>query len=330
MTGRSNHPGTRFAGLFLVLAGSLLWVPAVIATDDKALRLLDEMADATRDLNYDGTFIYQRGPQLDAMRIIHKSEQGRQHERLISLTGYAREVIRNDEAVMCFFPDDETVLVERIRPRKLLLSQISQPVTRLAENYTFNVSGKDRVAGRSTWIVNIIPRDQFRYGYQLWIDENHKLLLKSEVRNDQGEALERIMFTDIDVVDTIPDEHFEPGIPGNSFIWYENPREIRESAVNGHWKVNWLPKGFSMSNHSHQLLPDSESSTHHMVFSDGLAMVSIFVESVKAEKGVIIGPSNVGAVSAFARHIDGYQVVAVGEVPPATVRMMVDSVVQED
>lgn len=330
MTGRNNSPGRPFAGLLLILAGGLLWSSIAGATEAEARKLLDQMTNASRDLNYDGIFIYQRGPQqLDAMRIIHKSEQGRQHERLISLTGYAREVIRDDKSVTCIFPDDEAVVVERVRPRNLLLSKMTQPVAKLAEHYSFSISGKDRVAGRSAWIVSIIPRDQFRYGYQLWIDETHKLLLKSEVKNDQGEALERIMFTEINVLDSIPDEQLKPAIVGNGFTRYENPREVRESAGNDQWTVGWLPKGFSMSNHSHQLQPDTSLPVEHMVFSDGLAMVSIFVEKIDGDKGVIIGPSNVGAVSAFARHVDGYQVVAVGEVPPATVRMMVDSVAQQ-
>lgn len=330
MIGRSSQPGRPYAGLLLVLAGGLLWSSLAVATEEKARQLLDAMTKAARELNYDGIFIYQRGPQqLDAMRIIHKSEQGRQHERLISLTGHAREVIRDDEEVMCIFPDDQAVMIERVRPRKLLLSEMPQPVTKLAEHYTFSVSGKDRVAGRSAWIVNIMPRDQFRYGYQLWIDEDHKLLLKSEVRNDDGDALERIMFTKLDVVDNIPDEQLQPAITGNGFTRYENPREVRESVDNDEWKIGWLPKGFTMSNHSHHLQPGSSLPVQHMVFSDGLAMVSIFVEKVDAEKGVIIGPSNVGAVSAFARHVAGFQVVAVGEVPPATVRMMVDSVARQ-
>lgn len=331
MTGRNNLPGRPFGGLFLIVfAGCLFWSSIATATEEEARRLLDQMTNASRDLNYDGIFIYQRGPQqLDAMRIIHKSEEGRQHERLISLTGYAREVIRDDQSVMCIFPDDEAVLVERVRPRNLLLSQITQPVAKLAEHYSFSVSGKDRVAGRSAWIVNVVPRDQFRYGYQLWIDETHKLLLKSEVKNDQGEALERIMFTELNVMDAIPDEQLKPAVVGNGFTRYENPREVREPDSNDRWLVGWLPKGFSMSNHSHHMQPDTTQPVEHMVFSDGLAMVSIFVEKVDADKGVIIGPSNVGAVSAFARHVDGYQVVAVGEVPPATVRMMVDSVAQQ-
>lgn len=62
------------------------------------------MSKASRELNYDGVFVYRLGKQVDTMRIIHKSDADGSIERLVSLTGHAREVIRDKDQVRCYFP----------------------------------------------------------------------------------------------------------------------------------------------------------------------------------------------------------------------------------
>jgi negative regulator of sigma E activity len=85
---------------------ALLLAGAAAFADDSAQELLRNMHDATRELNYDGVFVYQRGDQIDSMRLIHKFADGTETERLISLSGPAREVIRDGTQVTCLFADD--------------------------------------------------------------------------------------------------------------------------------------------------------------------------------------------------------------------------------
>lgn len=309
--------------LILCLAGGL---PQAVAAQPDARELLDRMTEASRTLNYDGVFIYQRGSHMDAMRIIHKAGQGSERERLISLTGHAREVIRNDESVTCIFPDDQAVIVEKSRPYRLLSSQFPQQVAELADSYTFMVKGSDRIAGRDAHIVAIKPRDHYRYGYRLWLDKKTGLMLRSDLIGEQGEPLERFMFTRLDVVENIPDQQLQPSITGVEYSWYENPDDVHTRIEDAEWNVDWMPAGFTISDRADELLADSPRPVHHMVFSDGLALVSVFVEKIGSENGVLIGPSKLGAVNAFARKADGHQIMVVGEVPLVTVRQMANSV----
>jgi len=321
----SNRIRPVLPALALCLAGVLS--QAVAAADSQnAQQLLDQMTEASRTLNYDGVFVYQRDSHMDAMRIIHRAEHGNEHERLISLTGHAREVIRNDNSVTCIFPDDQAVLVERSRPYTLLSAQLPRPVDKLADSYFFQVQGEDRVAGREARIVVIQPRDHFRYGYRLWLDRETGLMLKSELIGERGQPLERFMFTRIEIVDEIPDRALEPSITGADYTWYENADDDGTHASNEHWQVGWSPAGFAISNRTNESLANSPRPVHHMVLSDGLALVSVFVEKIDSERGVLIGASKVGAVNAFARKTDGHQVMVVGEVPSITVRKMANSV----
>ncbi len=122
--------------------------------------LIDEMSKASRNLNYDGVFMYRLGKQIDTMRIIHKSGNDGVYERLISLTGDAREVIRDKDQVKCFFPKDKTVVVDKSKTGKLISSSLPNPINTISKFYNFEIAGEDRIAGLEAWIVNIRPKDK--------------------------------------------------------------------------------------------------------------------------------------------------------------------------
>lgn len=322
--------------LNLALQGLLLAVvltPATaVATGDtsqKARQMINEMSRASRELNYDGIFVYRRGSRMDTMRLIHRAGNGTEMERMVSLTGHAREVIRDGEKVTCIFPDNRQVMVEKSRPRKFLTAKLPEPIEQVAEYYEFSVAGKDRVAGRPTWVINIVPKDDFRYGYRLWIDEENHLLLKSELRDDSGWPLEQILFTRLEVLDHVAEQLLKPAISGKDFTWYSNTAgEIPAHGGNNGWKVTWMPQGFSMSDYEKKALAKSNMPVEHMIYTDGLAIVSVFVEKLGKNPDTMEGPSRMGGVNAFATMSNGFQVTAVGEVPEVTVRQMANSVVQ--
>jgi len=65
----------------------------------------------------------------------------------------------------------------------------------------------------------------------------------------------------------------------------------------------------------------------HLVYSDGLAAVSVFIEKTDRPAGVgSKGPSRMGAIHAYSKVMDGEQVTVVGEVPESTVAMIGESV----
>lgn len=290
-------------------------------------QLINNMSRATHQLNYDGIFVYRRGNHINTMRIIHKNGVDGEVERLISLTGHPREVIRNRDTVTCIFPDNKAVLVEKSRANQLFSTQLPQPVETISDYYRFAYVGPERVAGRDAMVVTIQPRDNYRYGYQLWIDGDSHLLLKSELKNASGFPLEQIMFTKLDVLDSVPDALLQPAISGNGFKW-SNSMPLEPGHGSNHYlSVRWMPEGFRVSNREVQSIASSNNPVDHIVYTDGMAMVSIFIEKLKNRSEFMPGPSKMGAVNAFARMTNGYQVTAVGEVPQATVQKMAISVV---
>ncbi|MCC6705949.1 MAG: MucB/RseB C-terminal domain-containing protein [Gammaproteobacteria bacterium] len=289
------------------------------------------MHEATRTLSYDGVFVYQRGDQLESMRLIHRYADDVESERLISLSGPAREVIRNGTTVTCLSADDSGAAPDKNPPRDIIGIGFSAPVEKLRGSYVFAVEGQDRVAGRNAMVVTVTPRAPDRYGYRLWLDDETKLLLKSAILNGDGKSLEQVQFTQIEVNGDIGAERLLPGLKGASFSWrtdddgdIDDPRD--EAPAAPEWQAAWLPPGFEFKESSLQQMEDKRGPVNHLVYSDGLAMVSVFVEAVDDEKRALRGQSSRGAVNAFSRLDDMHQITVVGEVPLLTVKRIATSV----
>lgn len=289
--------------------------------------LIDEMSKAGRDLNYDGIFIYRLGKQIDTMRIIHKSDEEGIYERLLSLTGSAREVIRDKDQVKCFFPEDKLVVVDKSRLGNLVSTYLPSPIKSISEFYSFELAGEDRVAGLEAWIVNIRPNDKYRYGYQLWIEKKSRLLLKSELKNQLGVTLEQIMFTQLNIFDDIDDALLQPSMSTEDFTWQNNVKNVNlEIDDEKQWKTTWMPNGFTMSKQKKEVMANSPMLVEHFVYTDGLAMVSIYVEKLNQQPDTKAGYSNFGGINTYSTHVKEYQITAVGEVPKVTVKLMANSV----
>jgi sigma-E factor negative regulatory protein RseB len=292
--------------------------------------LFEGMAKATRELNYDGVFVYSRGAEADSMRIIHRADAWGEQERIVSLSGPPREVIRSNDTVKCFMPDSRSVMIEKRAMRKFLPS-FNQPASEIAHNYQFALIGRDRIAGRRAWVIGVLPRTAFRYGYRFWIDAENRLLLRSEVVNSRGTILEQILFTQLSLPGVIADELLEPAVNSENFTTFDKSKSAEnlslELPVAQKWLVQWVPEGFSQREYKIQRLSASDSPVEHIVYSDGLATISVFVEQLKDKSDSLEGFTAVGAVNTYSRLKNNYQVTVVGEVPPLTVRQVAGSVV---
>lgn len=305
-------------------------LPFTVAADEipsDARDWLQRMVRAVTQLNYEGTFVYDHGGQLEAMRIVHMADGDGEHERMLSLNGAAREILRDDNVLTCILPDSRSVVVEKSRPKRFVperLLKLDEGVSRL---YEFRLQGKDRVAGRTARQVVIQPRDDFRYGYRLWLDEQSGMPLKSDLINAEGRALEQMMFTTLEIRDYIDRQLLVPSITGKGFKWFrpkeEEGPETKKDAER--WSVGALPPGFHMAMRAEHSMPMSRMPVAHLLYTDGLASVSVYIEHRGAVADALKGPSRMGAVNAYGLLVAGHQVTVVGEVPRATVEMIAQS-----
>jgi len=245
----------------------------------------------------------------------------------MALSGAAREVLRDRERVTCILPDRQSVVVAKSRPRNFPHSKLFESDAGFAGFYTLSVHGGERIAGRHTKLVAVNPHDRFRYGYRLWMDLDTGLLLKSELIDEHGEIVEQLVYTNIDLPAVISDKLLEPEISGAGYTWYRDD-EVAPASTGGEpgWYPDWLPDGFALSNHTRDTILSSTDPVEHLVFSDGLASLSIFIERLDTASKPLAGLDSMGAVNAYGSMVDEFQITVVGEVPAATVERVAGSI----
>lgn len=286
---------------------------------ERASRMLGEMDQALRSLDYEGTLVHLQENRLETLHLIHRVEGGRVQERLVSLSGPVRAVTRERDRVTCVMPDGNPISVKSHTGRNPLRPLQIHPEL-LEAHYQLAMEGVARVAGRDTDVVAIKPRDALRYGYRLHLDRISRLPLKSDLIDQTDEPIEQLMFTSLllpaDTAQARPAPATGPEAgPSND--------DTGVPQMSGGWRFDPMPPGFEAIFYDVLRAPGG-SEVEHFVFSDRLSSYSIYIER-DAPEG-LAGVTRIGAVHAAGRRVEGHQVTAVGEVPAATVEAAVAGV----
>jgi sigma-E factor negative regulatory protein RseB len=302
-----------------------------VASADEPAKWLERMNHALTTLNYDGTLAHWQGGKVEMLRIIHRVQDGTVSERLVSLDGSGREFIRTGSKLTCYLPDKHVVLVERTPAKVSLLGGFPAINGQTARFYDIKEVARMRFNRHNTRLITVMPRDQYRYGYRLWIDDATAMPLKTQLCDAHGDVIEQIVFANLKIRAHIPDSAFRPDISTAGFRWLRNGAASAASGTGASegtvWNASRLPPGFHMTVRAAQTMPGSPGPVDHLVFTDGLASVSVFVEThVESSGAPVLESAHVGSSYAFSTVVDGHKVTAVGEVPPETVRFIADSV----
>jgi sigma-E factor negative regulatory protein RseB len=341
-----KHGRSAFAwGLFA------LFMSAVAVAADEPREWLERMNNALTTRNYDGTFAHWQNGKVEMLRIIHRVKDGQTSERLVSLDGSGREFIRSGNELVCYLPDKRTVLVEKRPDRSPLLGNFPRFDAASTAYYDIKEVSRARIYRRDTRVISVTPKDDFRYGYKLWIDEGTAMPLRTQLCDARGRVIEQLVLAEdrtLRINTAIPDSAFLPEVSTEGFRWLRSDPGLSGRVVAGsrgpdRWNAESLPPGFRITLRSAQIMPGSSGPVAHLVFSDGLASVSVFVESQArvrvppgaADKGAgaqsaesgepDAGLSQFGSTSTFSTVVEGHKVTAVGEVPPETVRSIANS-----
>ena len=189
-------------GLRSLLTAALLSASSLSAfagSDVEARAWLERMAAAMNHMSYQGTFVYVQGNEVETMRITHVSDDDGVRERLVSVSGAQREIVRDSNGVRWIKGDDLSVMEDPSFERSFFPEIPLVPTDESSVSYRFEVGDKERIAGHSGRKVRIIPRDHFRYGYNLWLEEKSALLLKWELLDNKQQGLAKLMFTELNL-----------------------------------------------------------------------------------------------------------------------------------
>ena len=293
---------------------------------DEVKDWLERMNTAVETLNYRGSFEHKVGDHVEALEIVHRYSDGQVLERISSPDGMGREILRTPHWVRSVSADKRLVVIEEPEVASLPTAAVLHYTRGLENYYDLSTYPRGRIAGLETQVVVINPRDEYRYGYLLQLDRETGLPLKSQVRDDHGTVVESILFTAISIVDTIPESDVALRIDTTDFEVRRPDRNNNEPASKELWAATRLPVGFTLSVFRSTLPAGSRYPVQHLVYTDGLATVSVFISHPLSDADMPEGPSRAGSTNFFTRKLDGGRlVVAMGEVPQWTVHSIATS-----
>ncbi len=295
-------------------------------TQQDGLTWLKKMANASRQLNYSGTFVYRHASQAETSRIVHYvNAAGGEFEKMETLDGPAREVIRTNDQVVCYLPDSKTVIIEK-RGKRRFPAMLPDRLNGVSENYAVRMGGMDRVAGYDCQVIVLEPKDRLRYGHHFCAEAASGLPLRARTYSEKKEPLESFVFSELKIGGSFNRDKVRSRYAAKSRDWKvdHSGYPTAEIASDTGWVLTQQPTGFKKLTELKRTIAGRAVMVSHIVYSDGLAAVSVFIEPLPKAR-IAQHLSHQGAVNIYTRPIAEHMVTVLGEAPAATVMQIANS-----
>ena len=278
--------------------------------------ILEKSAKASQQLNYEGVFHSQSSSESNSTHVIHANIDNKEYCLLKMLDGAPNEVFCSGD--MVYVTSQDGLLIKKRKNQFLFPSVLPSDIKHLKKNYQLSFGEKKRVADRMAQHIELKAKDNLRFNYHIWIDDKNLLPLKLIVTNNKNQPIEQSTFTTIAFSEVIDKDIFEKNI-NLSKVYVSKNKFIENYVSNKFWNLKKLPSGFKEVDLISRRVNGLNLLDYQIIFSDGLAYVSLFIRPITRgtepkEGTVAIGPTNISA-----RYQDGYQIMSVGMVPPETV-----------
>lgn len=295
-----------------------------------AMAWLNKIAAASRQVNYAGTFVYQHGNQTETSRIVHFANAGGEYEKLETLDGPPREIVRNNDNVTCYLPDTKTVVIEK-RTARHFPAALPEQLSGISDNYVVKKGEHDRVAGFDCQLIALEPRDNLRYGHKFCVELATGLPLRARMYSDNHEMVESFTFTQLVIGSAVSKDMLKSRFAGKSQTWRVDRSALDQAEA--HADIGWVlrnqPAGFRKLTEMRRSIAGRSVQVSHMVYSDGIAAVSVFIEPMPKSPPPV-GPSYQGAVNIYVKSQADQMVTVVGETPARTVKQIAESLRPKD
>jgi sigma-E factor negative regulatory protein RseB len=304
----------RLFGALLVLATTV-----AEAQSPETLSWLRKIHDATQKLSYTGTFVYRNGGRSETSRITRFVDASGDIEKLEVLDGVPREIVRTKDTVRCYLPESRVVKVDR-RTERGFPAVLPERITAVARHYDISLGETRRFAGFDCQEIVLAPKDNLRYGYKLYADVNSGMLMRAVTVDSAGQSVEEFSFTQLSIGhvtrDMVRTRHAVKA-------WRVEDAEAAPARLAGWGLAAELP-GFQKVIELKRRLGESRP-VGQMVYSDGLAAVSVFIEPMES-RPARMGLASMGAIHIYTREVANHMVTVVGEAPAVSVQRIADAV----
>ena len=326
-------PALMFCAAALISAASGVFAQGddPVATRRAAAEMLNRIHEAAQQQNYEGTFVYQRGATVQSSRITHAATRGDgEYESLESLDGKPRKMLRHDDDMYTFVPERHLCVVEKRQNKDSFPALLATSGEQVLSVYEPKLLGSDRVAGLDAQVLELDPKDSYRFAYKLWADSKTGLLLRAQTLDPDGQVLEQLSFSQVRIgggVDKAPIANGIRNTAGWTFV--RPPVQPVDMEAQG-WQLTPNIPGFRKIRELRRPMASREEGqppipVDQAVFSDGLAAISVFVEPVEKNSRKEGAGSN-GATHVLVKRRGDFWITLLGEVPQATLQQFASTI----
>ena len=295
------------------------------ATDSPPI--LERMLEAARTLNYRGHVVQIEGTQAQTLHLLHRAGRDAGEDRVHSLQGAYWELLRTGARCRVAMsdarqPHDEAIVAAAFP------SLVPERLLRLTEFYEFTPIGTGRFADRKAEFTLTQPRDGYRFAHLLVTDAASGLLLKAGLVDQRGQMLRQVFFVDLQLLPALTEaewrqpEHAAPA----ALTWTEHNLKRAPAPVAVPWQIGPLPPGFAVSGYARRPMPGSEIEVEQITLSDGLATVSVFIDTQATADKDSLGARHVAAMPAFDAAVAGRHVTVLGAAPFPALRQIAGAI----
>jgi sigma-E factor negative regulatory protein RseB len=296
---------------------------AVAEESEPAKVWLERLSNSLNKLNFSTSFVVVKNNQTQPYHWFHGvDDNGNELEILSSLNGPRRDILRKGNVVSYIEPELPPYSVSSQKISGPIPSILAGNISELEISYDFISVGRSRILGRPAQLIRIEAKNTHRHAYWLWLDQQTSMLLKLSIVTKEGQALEHIQFTHLDITDK-PSESVlqlhETELP----VLVDIPVNYQKQKLQ--WDVNWLPEGFKQINSNRHKISMTKQPVEFMLFSDGLVDISVYVNASK-EKQRNADFAKDGATLVLNQVNEGIEVSVVGKIPSKTAKRIAESI----
>ncbi len=285
-----------------------------------------------QELSYRGIFVYQRGNLVQASRIVHYVEGAHEYEHIENLDGPLHQMLRVNDEVYTLHLGPRVCVIEQQQNKDTFPALFSANGNQVDQVYTLRRHGSERVAGIDSDVVELAPKDKYRFAYKLWTDKETHLLLRMQILDAHGKVLEQVAFSQIWMggKPSAKDKIIAQAQAAKDLhvVRPPLPKPIDMAALG--WHINSTVPGFQKLRELHRFIVSPYADTpalevDQIVFSDGLAAVSVFVEKLTA-RSRREGTSSLGASHMLVKRVGNAWITLIGEVPQETLQQFLAAI----
>jgi sigma-E factor negative regulatory protein RseB len=290
------------------------------------LAWLQRAAQAARQSSYEGVYVHTNGDRTSTVRITHMHSNGEEVERIEPLDGMTHEIVRRNDDMFCRFPDAKTVRLDPRITTRFFPAILGGSLESIATGYEVKLGKTERVLGYECQWIRLEPRDAMRYAQRLCSEVSTGLVVRAKTLNDQRQVIEQYTFTDLKL-GQVARSDLKSIFKARTRQWMTDgqPRDEATNAETG-WAVTRPPAGFLKVTEIKRTLPGRSQPVSQIVYTDGMASISVFVEPNTAPGRTGEASSEDGTTTFFVRPMGDNVVTVLGEVPLATAQQVGRSV----